>query len=368
MVRVLIVDDSAIMRRILSDMLSTDPEIEVVGTASDPLIAREMIKTLDPDVLTLDIEMPRLDGLVFLEKLMQLRPMPVVMISALTQDGADATLQALEIGAVDFIAKPKIDSGQGWLELRDEVISKVKAANQASVRSRRPGALLRKRMEAVVRRPHNIGRVIGIGASTGGVGAVTDVLSLMLTSGPPILVAQHMPPAFTKQFAKRINDYCAVSVHEANDQEELQSGHAYIAPGDRHLSIIQLGGRYFCKLETGERINGHIPAVDVLFASLAAATGAAGIGVLLTGMGKDGAKGLGQMRQAGGITICQDEASCVVYGMPRAAVEIGAVMHELPLSRIGPLLLQLSGSGQLAEDSALASERRVSHANLVGQK
>lgn len=346
MVRVLVVDDSAVMRRLLSEMLSSDPDIEVIGVASDPLIAREMIKALNPDVLTLDIEMPRLDGLTFLEHLMRLRPMPVVMISALTQNGAEATLQALEIGAVDFIAKPKLDLEHGLLALRDEVVAKVKAATKAAVHASRRSWRSSQRAAEMVGRTWVTNRIVAIGASTGGVVAMLEILRALPKDGPPILIAQHMPAAFTRQFAKRLNDNCAMSVIEPEDNARVFPGQVCIAPGDRHMSLIRSGGAYSCRLVAGDRVNGHIPSVDVLFGSVAVAAGANAVGILLTGMGRDGAVGLGKMRNAGAATACQDEASSVVYGMPKAAMDAGAAARELPLSKVAAYILEQTSAAQ----------------------
>jgi two-component system, chemotaxis family, protein-glutamate methylesterase/glutaminase len=340
MIRVLVVDDSALMRGVLSQILSTDPAIKVVGVASDPLVAREKIKALDPDVITLDIEMPRLDGLAFLERVMRLRPMPVVMISALTQKGAVATLQALEMGAVDFIAKSTLDAERGLAVFKDEVIGKVKAAAKASIPTARRPSLPPVLAPGSVSRPPASNKIVAIGASTGGVVALKDVLAVLPTDGPPILIVQHMPPGFTRTFAARLDSLCAMRVAEAADEARVLPGHVYIAPGGQHLTLSRGDGQYRCRLSDGPPVNGHIPSVDVLFDSIAGAAGANAVGVLLTGMGKDGAQGLQRMREAGGATACQDEASCLIYGMPKAAKALGAAEHELPLDRIAAYILQ----------------------------
>jgi two-component system chemotaxis response regulator CheB len=338
-VRVLIVDDSALMRQILRETLESDAGIEVVGTASDPFVARNLIKLRNPDVITLDVEMPRLDGLSFLEKLMRLRPTPVVMISALTRDGADVTLRALELGAVDFVPKPTIDIEHSWPQLRDEVIAKIKAAAGATLRSQ---PVVRVEDNVMTKPPRifkGSDQIVAIGASTGGVMALGEVLSAMPADAPGILVVQHMPPKFTQRFAERLDGKLRLTVVEAEDGQAVLRGHVYVAPGDRHLSVIRSGAKYRCKLSDGPAISGHIPSSDVLFRSVAEAAAGNAIGVLLTGMGRDGAEGLLAMRQAGAFTIGQDEASCLIYGMPRAARELGAVDCELPLGRIAESIL-----------------------------
>ena len=339
MIRVLIVDDSALMRQILRETLSSDPDIEVIGVASDPLIARKRIKLDNPDVITLDVEMPRLDGLTFLERLMRLRPMPVVMVSALTQKGADVTLRALDAGAVDFIAKPTLDIEHHWEALKPEVIAKVKLAARASINSiNRP----RSETEAKPRPPlvfKGTRTVVAVGASTGGVMALSDFLMDMPADAPPILIVQHMPPKFTGQLAERLNKQCSPTVLEATDGAQVLGGHVYLAPGDQHMVLERSGALYKVRLHDGPLEGGHRPAVDLLFDSVAKAAGANAVGVLLTGMGKDGAKGLLAMREAGAFTIGQDEASCLIYGMPKAAVKLGAVEQQLPLSKISGAIL-----------------------------
>jgi two-component system chemotaxis response regulator CheB len=330
--RVLIVDDSAFVRQVLSEILSSEASIVVVGTAPDPIIAREMIKALNPDVVTLDIEMPRMDGLAFLEKIMTLRPMPVVMISSLTQKGAETALRALEIGAVDFIAKPMVGLSAGFAELRDEIVGKVKAAAGARVRpmiSSRPIGRLSQGPNY-----RSSERLIAVGASTGGVEALQELLTSFPSDAPAILVTQHMPALFTATFAKRLDQCCAVSVSEAKDGERVLPGHVYIAPGGFHLELARNGANYVCRVHEQPPVSGHRPSVDVLFRSVAKAAGASSVGIILTGMGKDGAIGLLEMRRAGASTIGQDEASCVVYGMPKAAHDCGATEIELPLNKI----------------------------------
>jgi two-component system, chemotaxis family, protein-glutamate methylesterase/glutaminase len=336
-VRVLIVDDSAVMRQLLSSVLAEDPEIEVVGTAADPHIARERIKALNPDVVTLDVEMPHMDGLTFLHKIMTLRPTPVVMISTLTQRGADTTLEALEIGAVDFVAKPTNDIAHGFEDLAVELQKKVKAAAAVRVGVRRPLAAPKPPREP---RPHrSAGKFIFIGASTGGVEALKAVLMGLPPDVPPTLITQHMPPRFTTGFAERLNRECPMTVSEATHDEVIEPGHVYIAPGSHHLEIVRSSRQYVCRLSDGPTVSGHRPSVDVLFRSAARVIGKSAVGAILTGMGKDGAEGLLEMRQAGATTLGQDEESALIYGMPRVALERGAVMHQHSLSHMADAIL-----------------------------
>jgi two-component system chemotaxis response regulator CheB len=331
--RVLIVDDSALVRQMLTEILGSDPAITVVGAAPDPFVARDMIKSLNPHVLTLDIEMPRMDGLAFLEKIMALRPMPVVMISSLTQKGADTALRALEMGAVDYVAKPTIGLIHGFAAMRDEIVAKVKAAAGAQVRAASPD-------KPQAARPllgagySSSEKVIAVGASTGGVEALHTLLGAFPADAPAILVTQHMPPMFTASFAQRLDQRCAVTVSQARDGERVLPGHVYIAPGSHHLELARSGANYICRLHEQAPVSGHRPSVDVLFHSVARAAGADAIGIILTGMGKDGAVGLLEMRRAGASTIGQDEASCVIYGMPKAAHDCGATEIELPIGKI----------------------------------
>ena len=332
-VRVLVVDDSPTMRGLITAALRRDPEIEVVGSAADPLEARALIKELNPDVITLDVEMPNMNGLEFLEKIMRLRPMPVVMVSTLTQAGADITLAALEMGAVDAVGKPS--AGVTAVEAFAELTMKVKTAARSRVRARVPSEPPRPRVDYRAAADH----VLAIGASTGGVEALLTILSAFPADCPATVVTQHMPATFTGSFAARLNKMSAATVTEAIDGAPLIPGHIYIAPGgETHLEVSGASPR--CRLMRGDTVSGHRPSVDVLFRSVARLRRPM-TGVILTGMGRDGAQGLLEMRQAGAYTLGQDEASCVVYGMPRVAFEIGAVERQLPLARMANAILDL---------------------------
>jgi two-component system chemotaxis response regulator CheB len=335
MIRVLIVDDSATMRSLIGAVLRRDPEIEVIGEAGDPLEAREAIKALNPDVITLDVEMPNMNGIDFLEKIMRLRPMPVVMVSTLTVQGAEATLEALALGAVDCIAKPSTGGMEGFHELPE----KVKIAARAQVRP-----LSRTAPPAPTPTLTHIpdGRVIAIGSSTGGVEALINVLGRFPANCPATVITQHMPATFTRSFAERLNRLCPPTVEEAYDGAPLEAGRVYIAPGgDRHLEVVG-AKRFHCRVQPGEPVNGHRPSVDVLFRSVARAVGRGAVGAILTGMGRDGAQGLLEMRTAGARTLGQDQSSCVVYGMPKAAFELGAVERQASLDRMADELLRTS--------------------------
>jgi two-component system chemotaxis response regulator CheB len=338
-VRVLVVDDSAVMRQLLSTLLSADPEIEVVGTAPDPHVARERIKALNPDVITLDIEMPHMDGVTFLRKIMTLRPTPVVMISTLTQAGAEITLEALEIGAVDFVAKPIQDLANAMAGLATELQTKVKCAARARIGVRRaPATSLVPRVHQP--RSHRPGgKIVVIGASTGGVEALKVVLMGLPPDCPPTLITQHMPPRFTAAFAERLNRECPMTVSQAMHDEIIEPGHVYIAPGAHHLEFHRSGGRDTCRLSDAPPVSGHRPSVDVLFRSAARAAGRSMVGVILTGMGKDGAEGLFELRQAGATTLGQNEESSLIYGMPRVAFERGGVMRQHALANISDAIL-----------------------------
>ena len=340
MIRVLVVDDSALIRQLLSKILSSDPEIEVVGTAMDPFAAREKIKKLDPDVLTLDVEMPKMDGLTFLRNLMKLRPMPVVMVSTLTESGAGVTLEALELGAVDYVAKPKFDVQSEMEQYAELIISKVKAAARSNVRGR---ALENKPAPSVKRTGHfkTTDMIIAIGASTGGTEAIKNVLCQLPQNTPGIVISQHIPEAFSEPFAERVNQNSALEVCQASDGQQILPGHAYVAPGNRHLKVIRDGARFICRLDDGPPVNRHIPSVEVMFNSVAENVGGNAMGIILTGMGDDGADALGTMRSAGAPTIAQDQESSVVWGMPGEAVKRGNADYVLPLDHIAEKILEL---------------------------
>ena len=368
--KVLIVDDSALVRRILTELLSADPEVEVVGAASDAYMARDKIKALNPDVITLDVEMPKMDGVTFLRNLMRLRPMPVVMVSSLTEHGAEITLDALAVGAVDYLPKPKIDLAATLGDYAEELRAKIKMAAKARVRrysAEAPAAAgagasnipPRYSADAILPKTsapkqfRTTDRIIAIGASTGGTEAIRNVLIELPADTPGIVIAQHIPKAFSTPFAKRMNACCQMTVYEAEDGQQVLPGHVYIAPGDRHLLLVRDGARYVCKLDDGPPVNRHKPSVDVLFRSVAQQAGRNAIGVILTGMGKDGAEGLKEMRDAGSPTIAQDEATCVVYGMPREAVALGAAVQVLGLHEIPGRLRALAESMDVTRSSAV---------------
>jgi len=351
-IRVLIVDDSALVRKLLSEMLRSAPDMEVVGTAADAFHARDRIKLLQPDVLTLDVEMPRMDGITFLRNLMRLRPMPVVMVSSLTETGAEVTLDALSIGAVDYLSKPKVDLAATLGDYREELLEKIRGAARARVRpyegrAERASPAESLGADAVLPRTAPVkfrttDRLIAVGASTGGTEAIKQFLQGMPPDAPGVVIAQHIPKAFSTPFAERMNRSSQMTVCEAQDGQQILPGHAYIAPGDRHLVVIRSGTRWVCRLDDGLTVNRHKPSVDVLFRSVAQEAGYNAIGVLLTGMGKDGAQGLLEMRQAGSPTLVQDEATSVVWGMPGEAMQIGAAAEELPLHRIAGRVLELA--------------------------
>jgi two-component system chemotaxis response regulator CheB len=336
-VRVLIVDDSALMRKLLAAVLAVDEGIEVVGEAPDPFEAREKIKALDPDVVTLDVEMPRMNGLDFLRKIMELRPTPVVMISSLTQAGADTTLEALEIGAVDFVAKPADNSAM--LQLGGELIPKIKAAAQTRLRRRAVAPRQQVGRKSFGAARGSVEKLIAIGASTGGVEALKAVLMLFPEDSPPIVIAQHMPERFTAAFARRLDGECRVGVHEAVHDQPIERGHVYIAPGGHHLEVARRASSLVCALNDGPLMSGHRPSVDALFYSVAKVAAPNAVGAILTGMGRDGANGLLAMRQAGCPTFGQDEGTALIYGMPRVAFEIGAVESQHGLFDISEAIL-----------------------------
>ncbi|MBK7543598.1 MAG: chemotaxis response regulator protein-glutamate methylesterase [Candidatus Competibacteraceae bacterium] len=355
-IKVLIIDDSALVRQMLTEMLARDSGIEVVGSATDPYMAREKIKKLDPDVLTLDVEMPRMDGLTFLSNLMRLRPMPVVMVSSLTESGAAVTLQALELGAIDFVTKPKVDLAHTLDDYALEIREKIRIAAGARVQERRPPPAANQPMRVVEkysadvilqregqRRPFKTTEsIIAIGASTGGTEAIKEVLIRMPLNCPGIVITQHIPEAFSGPFARRMDSVSAIAVCEAADGQQVFPGHAYIAPGDRHLMLVRDGARYMCRLNDGPPVNRHRPSVDVLFRSVAANAGQNAVGVILTGMGDDGARGLKEMREAGAPTIAQDEQTSVVWGMPGQAVKLGGVDKILPLEAVAGQMLRFA--------------------------
>lgn len=345
-IKVLIVDDSALIRSLMSEIISSQPDMEVVGVAPDPLVARELIKQTNPDVLTLDVEMPKMDGLDFLEKLMRLRPMPVLMVSSLTERGSEITMRALELGAVDFVTKPKISIQSGMREYTELIADKIRAAAKARVKARtlqpaRPAGALPQ-----IRNPLTSSeKLIIIGASTGGTEAIREFLMQMPSDCPGILIAQHMPEGFTTSFARRLDSLCKISVREAAGEERVLPGHAYIAPGHSHLMLARSGANYVTRIDQADPVNRHRPSVDVLFRSAALAAGKNAVGVILTGMGKDGALGMLEMKNAGAYNFAQDEASCVVFGMPREAIALGAAhevgpLHELPGKVLGHLATQ----------------------------
>lgn len=340
-IRVLIVDDSAFIRAVFTEILSSDPEIEVIDTAEDPIDAREKIRRLNPDVITLDIEMPKMDGLSFLEKIMSLRPMPVVMASSLTAAGADETLQALELGAVDYVLKPTNQPGQQIFEIADELRMKVKAA----ARSNRPKTIKQASAVNIKSLPKLPIGIVAIGASTGGVEAIKEVLTSLPSNLPPIVITQHMPPLFTKSFAERLDKLTKLRISEAIHGELLKQGHVYIAKGGIHMQIKKAanGIGFVTHLVEGENVSGHKPSVDVLFDSLATLDGKHTLATILTGMGKDGARGMLALKQAGAFTIGQDEATSLVYGMPKAAFLGGAVDVQLPLPSISKAITHITG-------------------------
>lgn len=342
-IKVLIVDDSALVRSLLTELINSQPDMVVVGTAPDPYIARDRIKSLNPDVLTLDVEMPRMDGLAFLEKLMRLHPMPVVMVSSLTEKSSEVTLRALELGAFDYVTKPRIDISKGLHESCHEIVDKIRGAASARIKNlvRRPTPMkVEKKNSADVVLPAlsthimTTEKLVIIGASTGGTEALKDVLAAMPADSPGILVTQHMPAAFTTAFANRLDRLCRISVKEARDGDRVLPGHAYIAPGDRHLLLARSGANYITRIADAPPVSRHRPSVDVLFRSAANSAGKNSIGIILTGMGDDGADGMLEMKQAGAHTIAQDEASCVVFGMPKEAIARGGVDEIAALADI----------------------------------
>ena len=342
-IKVLIVDDSALIRSVMKEIIGSQPDMEVVGVAPDPLVARDLIRQTNPDVLTLDVEMPKMDGIDFLEKLMRLRPMPVVMVSSLTERGSDITMRALELGAIDFVTKPKISIQSGMREYAEMIADKIRTAAKARVRSRS----VPSSAAPVVVDPAPVPKVnfssseklIIIGASTGGTEAIKEFLTRMPSDCPGILIVQHMPEGFTRSFAQRLDSLCRISVKEAEHGDRVLPGHAYLAPGHSHLLLARSGANYVAHLDQGPPVNRHRPSVDVLFRSAAVNAGRNAVGVILTGMGKDGAAGMLEMKEAGAHNFAQNEATCVVYGMPREAVLVGGVHEVAPLQELPAMVL-----------------------------
>jgi len=356
-VRVLVVDDSALVRKLLTELLDADPDIDVIDTAPDPFVAREKIKKLNPDVLTLDVEMPRMDGVTFLRNLMRLRPMPVIMVSTLTEQGAEITLDAIRYGAVDFITKPKVDIAHTLADYAEELREKVKGAAHARVRQLSNSVARESNASTQVVERHDIDKVIGsssaprkhfqttdkliaIGASTGGTEAIREVLEHLPLDMPGIVITQHIPASFSGPFAKRMDRSSVLSVKEAEDGDQILPGHVYIAPGDRHLMVVRDGARFRCRLSDDVPVNRHKPSVDVLFRSVAQNIGPNAMGVILTGMGRDGAQGLKDMLDVGSYTIAQDESTSVVWGMPGAAVQLGGAVDVLPLQQVASAIVK----------------------------
>lgn len=356
-IKVLIIDDSAVIRHLLTEILNQAGDIEVVGTAQDPIFAMNKIKTLRPDVITLDVEMPRMDGLTFLEELMSTDPIPALMVSALTQKGCETTLKALELGAIDYITKPGIDVSSGVINLSDEIIKKVRIAAKAKVR--KALSVIRKGREALSVMSNEYGsritdhasrithhdyattdKIIAIGASTGGTQAVTEIVTSLPESTPGIVVVQHMPPVFTRSFADRLNSISRLDVKEAKTGDRVLRGTALIAPGNKHMTVRRNGAMYYVEIIDGPMVNFVRPSVDVLFRSVAKCAGKNAVGIILTGMGEDGARGLLEMKSAGAYTIAQDEASSVVFGMPKRAIELGSADKVASLDEIPSLLLK----------------------------
>ncbi len=350
-IRVLIVDDSALMRQVLTEILSRDPEIEVVGAAADPYAAREKILQLNPDVLTLDVEMPRMDGLSFLEKLMRAHPMPVLMVSSLTEKDCDTTVRALELGAIDYVTKPRLDVRSGTLDHAEEIVAKVKMAARAKVR-RRAHPLAKATADGTKsanEKPSSVGfrtthKIIAVGASTGGTEALVHFLVPMPADSPGILIVQHMPAGFTTSFAARLDSLCRMRVREAKNGDRVLAGHVLLAPGNFHIEVARSGVEISTKVSQGDPVNRHRPSVDVLFHSCAQVLGSNAVGVLLTGMGADGARGMLEMRESGAYTIAQDEDSCVVFGMPREAIELGGAEQVAALDDIPAAALKAAAS------------------------
>jgi len=348
--RVLVIDDSALVRSLLMEIINKQPDMEAIGAAPDPLVAREMIRAMNPDVLTLDVEMPKMDGLDFLERLMRLRPTPVVMVSTLTERGAQTTIRALELGAIDFVAKPRLGIAAGLHDLGRDICEKIRVASRARMHryvgatsgppAAMPGSMPKP---ALTYSRLSTEKLIMMGASTGGTEAIREVLTRLPPDSPAVLITQHMPPGFTRSFAQRLDSLCRIGVSEAVDGERVLPGHAYIAPGDRHLRLARSGANYLVALDDGPPVNRHRPSVEVLFRSAAQLAGPNALGVMLTGMGKDGAAAMLEMKQAGAFNLAQDESSCIVFGMPKEAIAAGAVDEVLPVTHIAGRLLDKLG-------------------------
>jgi two-component system chemotaxis response regulator CheB len=356
-IKVVVVDDSALVRSLLTEIINKQPDMQCIGAANDPLAAREIIRELNPDVITLDVEMPKMDGLEFLSRLMRLRPMPVVMVSTLTEQGADITLRALEMGAVDFVAKPRIGVSSGLRELGDEIVEKIRVASKARVSrhvstpptppvNNAPVGADSPPPQRIMNRLASTEKVICIGASTGGTEAIKEILVNLPSDSPAIVITQHMPAGFTTSFAARLDSLCKIRVSEARDGERILPGHAYIAPGGRQFHIERSGANYLAVVDDSPPVNRHKPSVEVLFKSCARVLGPNAIGVMLTGMGADGATAMREMRDAGSYNFAQDEASCIVFGMPKMAIQAGAAHEVLPLTRIaGAIMEKVNSSG-----------------------
>jgi len=360
-IKVLIIDDSALVRQVMTEILNANNAIEVIGTAQDPFDAREKIKKLKPDVLTLDVEMPKMDGVTFLANLMRLYPIPVVMVSTLTEKGADVTFEALELGAIDFVSKPKIDVSEGLNEYAEEICEKVinaSTVNVSKISDRRARKVTNANTETIKVDPKlsadavlekrsvpktklkTTDKIIAIGASTGGTEAIKEVLMSLPANSPGVVISQHIPEAFSKPFAERMDKNSAMTVYEAVDGQQILPGYVYIAPGNRHLIVERSGARCICRLNDGPPVNRHKPSVDVMFRSVAQNVGPNAIGVILTGMGADGAAGLKEMLENGAATLVQDEKSSVVWGMPGEAFKMGAAKDQYPLEKIANELLK----------------------------
>lgn len=350
-IKVLCVDDSALIRSLMTEIINSHPDMEVVATAPDPLVARDLIKRYNPDVLTLDVEMPRMDGLDFLERLMRLRPMPVLMVSSLTERGSEITMRALELGAVDFVTKPKLGIRDGLIEYSDTIADKLRAASRARVRAANAAGAEAPPAAPMLRSPLlSTEKLLIVGASTGGTEAIKEFLMPLPPDSPAVMIVQHMPAGFTKSFAHRLDGLCRIKVKEAEHGERVLPGHAYIAPGDQHLLLARSGANYVAHLSQDPPVNRHRPSVDVLFDSAAVHAGKNAIGVILTGMGRDGARGMMRMREAGAYNLAQDEQSCIVFGMPKEAIAAGGVHEVVPLQAMSQrVMARLATFGQRAQ-------------------